>query len=81
MQTVSTDGSTPCACWRICGGESIQKQQSSLDGADIGTDNVHLQVSLDSTVKVLSGTFESTVKDPSGNPLFTATGTFTAAPI
>jgi hypothetical protein len=55
--------------------------QGASDGADIGTDNVHLQVSLDSTGKVLSGTFESTVKDPSGNPLFTATGTFTAAPI
>lgn len=55
--------------------------QGSTDGSDVGTDNVHLQVSLDSTGKTLSGSFESTVKDPSGNPLFTATGTFSATPI
>ncbi|HKR30105.1 MAG TPA: hypothetical protein VJT08_06495 [Terriglobales bacterium] len=55
--------------------------QGAKDGADVGTDNVHLLVSLDSTGTALSGTFESTVKDPSGNALFTATGTFSANPI
>lgn len=55
--------------------------QGASDGSDVGTDNIHLQVSLDATGKVLSGTFESTVKDPSGNALFTATGTFSATPI
>lgn len=55
--------------------------QGYNDGSDVGTDNVHLLVSLDSTGKILSGSFESTVKDPSGNPLFTATGTFSATPI
>ncbi|HEU5232311.1 MAG TPA: hypothetical protein VFU50_05600 [Terriglobales bacterium] len=55
--------------------------QGATDGKDIGTDNVHLQVSLDSAGTLLSGMFESTVKDPSGNALFTATGTFSATPI
>lgn len=55
--------------------------QGASDGSDIGTDNVHLILTLDSTGQVLSGTFESTVKDPAGNPMFTATGTISATPI
>jgi hypothetical protein len=55
--------------------------QGASDGSDIGTDNVHLRLSLDPAGQVLSGTFESTVKDPSGNALFTATGTISATPI
>jgi hypothetical protein len=55
--------------------------QNATTGADVGTDNVHLSLTLDSTGSILSGTFESTVEDPSGNPLFTASGTFAASRI
>lgn len=55
--------------------------QNATTGADVGTDNVHLILTLDSTGSILSGTFESTVKDPSGNPLFTASGTYAASRI
>jgi hypothetical protein len=55
--------------------------QGAVSGSDIGTDNIHLRLRLDSTGSTLTGTFESTIKDPSGNPVFTATGTFNAVPI
>ncbi|HKE20780.1 MAG TPA: hypothetical protein VKB88_00230 [Bryobacteraceae bacterium] len=55
--------------------------QNATTGAEVGTDNVHLSLTLDSTGSILSGTFESTVKDTSGNPIFTASGTFVASPI
>jgi len=55
--------------------------QGAGTGVDIGTDNVHLRISLDATGAVLSGTFDSTIKDTSGNPIFTASGTFRATPI
>jgi hypothetical protein len=55
--------------------------QGATSGMDIGTDNVHLRVQLDSTGTVLSGTFDSTIKDTSGNPIFTASGTYQATPI
>ena len=55
--------------------------QNATTGADVGTDNVHLSLTLDSTGSILSGTFESTIEDPSGNSLFTASGTFAASRI
>jgi hypothetical protein len=55
--------------------------QNATAGTDVGTDNVHLSLTLDSTGSILSGTFESTVKDPSGNPLFTANGTYVGSRI
>jgi hypothetical protein len=55
--------------------------QAATSGSDIGTDNIDLRVSLDSTGAVLSGTFVSTIKDTSGNPIFTASGTYQASPI
>jgi hypothetical protein len=55
--------------------------QDVVSGSEIGTDNVHLHLALDSTGTVLSGTFDSTIKDPFGNPIFTASGTFRATPI
>jgi hypothetical protein len=55
--------------------------QGAVSGADIGTDNVHLRLRLDSTGRTLSGTFDSTIKDTSGNPVFSASGTYQATPI
>jgi hypothetical protein len=55
--------------------------QNATTGADVGTDNVQLHLTLDSTGSNLTGTFQSTVKDTSGNPLFAASGTYVAAPI
>jgi hypothetical protein len=55
--------------------------QGAVSGVDIGTDNIHLRLRLDSTGAVLSGTFESTIKDTSGNPIFTASGSYRATPI
>jgi hypothetical protein len=55
--------------------------QGAVSGSDIGTDNVHLRLRLDSTGTVLSGTFDSTIKDTSGNPVFTASGTYWATQI
>jgi hypothetical protein len=55
--------------------------QAAVSGADIGTDNIHLRLRLNTEGNNLSGTFESTVKDPSGNPIFTANGTVQAVPI
>jgi hypothetical protein len=55
--------------------------QGAATGLDIGTDNVRLHVRLDSTGANLTGTFESTIKDTSGNPIFTASGTYLATPI
>jgi hypothetical protein len=55
--------------------------QNATTGADVGTDNIRLSLTLDSTGSILSGTFESTVEDPSGNPLFTASGTYAASRI
>ena len=52
--------------------------QGAVSGLDIGTDNIHLRLRVDSTGKTLSGTFDSTIKDTSGNPIFTATGTYQA---
>jgi hypothetical protein len=55
--------------------------QNATTGADLGTDNVQLHLTLDSTGSNLTGTFQSTVKDTSGNPLFTASGSYVAGPI
>jgi hypothetical protein len=55
--------------------------QNATSGEDFGTDNIHLRVRLESSGAVLSGTFDSTIKDTSGNPLFTASGTYLASPI
>jgi hypothetical protein len=55
--------------------------QGAVSGTDIGTDNIHLRLRLDSTGSNLTGTFDSTIKDPSGNAVFTATGTYLATPI
>ena len=55
--------------------------QNAIAGTDVGTDNVHLSLTLDSMGSILSGTFESAVKDPSGNPLFTANGTYVGSRI
>lgn len=55
--------------------------QAEATGADVGTDNVHLVLTLDPAGSTLSGTFESTVKDTSGNPIFTASGTWAGSPI
>jgi hypothetical protein len=52
-----------------------------MSGLDIGTDNVHLRLRLDSTGAILSGTFDSTIKDTSGTPIFAASGTYLATPI
>ncbi len=55
--------------------------QGAVSGSDMGTDNVHLRLRLDSTGTVLSGTFDSTIKDTSGNPVFNAIGTYLATQI
>jgi len=55
--------------------------QNATTGDDIGTDNIHLRLRLDSSGAVLFGTFDSTIKDTSGNPIFTASGTYQATPI
>jgi hypothetical protein len=55
--------------------------QGAVSGTDIGTDNVHLRLRLDSTGSKLTGAFDSTIKDTSGNPIFTASGTYVAVPI
>ncbi|HTA70096.1 MAG TPA: hypothetical protein VK776_17530 [Bryobacteraceae bacterium] len=55
--------------------------QGAVSGVDIGTDNVHLRLKLDSTDGILSGTFDSTIKDTFGNPVFSASGTYQAIPI
>jgi hypothetical protein len=55
--------------------------QGAVSGSDMGTDNVHLRLRLDSTGTVLSGTFDSTIRDTSGNPVFTASGTYRATQI
>ena len=55
--------------------------QGAVSGTDIGTDNIHLRLRLDSTGSNLTGTFDSTIKDTAGNPIFTATGTYVATPI
>jgi hypothetical protein len=59
----------------------LQEASGMGIGMDKGTDNVHLRLRLDSTGAVLSGTFDSTIKDTSGNPIFTASGTYLATPI
>jgi hypothetical protein len=50
-------------------------------GTDVGSDNVHPSLTLDTTGSILSGTFESNVKDPSGNPLFTPNGAYVGSRI
>lgn len=55
--------------------------QSATDGSALGTDNIRLHLVLDPIRRHLTGTFESTVKDVSGNPIFSATGTYDATPI
>jgi hypothetical protein len=55
--------------------------QGAVNGSDIGTGNPHLRLRLDSTGTVLSGTFDSTIKDTSGNAVFTANGTYWATQI
>ena len=55
--------------------------QSAADGSALGTDNIRLHLVLDPVRRHLTGTFESTVKDVSGNPIFSAAGTYDATPI
>jgi hypothetical protein len=55
--------------------------QAAVSGADIGTDNIHLRLRLNTEGNNLSGTFESTIIDTSGKPIFTASGTVQAVPI
>src|SRR5581483_237684 len=49
--------------------------QSATDGSALGTDNIRLRLVLDPRGNHLTGTVESTIKDISGNPIFSATGT------
>ncbi len=53
----------------------------AFNGGEIGTDLVHLRVRLASSGNLLSGTFERTMRDTSGNVFFSAVGTFDGAPI
>ena len=55
--------------------------QSATDGSALGTDNIRLHLVLDPLQRHLTGTFESTVKDVSGNPIFSAAGSYDATPI
>jgi hypothetical protein len=55
--------------------------QSETDGSALGTDNIRLHLVLDPLRRHLTGTFESTVKDVSGNPIFSASGSYDATPI
>lgn len=55
--------------------------QSATDGSALGTDNIRLHLALDPLQRHLTGTFESTVKDVSGNPIFSAAGTYDAMSI
>jgi hypothetical protein len=52
---------------------------ASARGADIGTDNISIRVKV--VQGQLQGSFESNIKDPNGNVIFTATGPYTATPI
>jgi hypothetical protein len=55
--------------------------QSAADGSPLGTDNIRLHLVLDPLQRRLTGTFESTVKDVAGNPIFSAAGSYDATPI
>ena len=53
--------------------------QNASSGAPIGTDNIRLFLTLDTTTGKLTGTFQSQIKDMAGNLLLTVTGNYSAA--
>jgi hypothetical protein len=55
--------------------------QTAADGVPIGTDNIHLSLTLDRKAGTLTGTFESQIKNTADSVLLTVTGSFTATPI
>jgi len=55
--------------------------QDADAGTVIGTDNVSLSLTLDQGTGILTGTFESQIRDTAGNLLLTVTGTYSATPI
>jgi hypothetical protein len=55
--------------------------QQAESGAPIGTDNVRLRLTLDSTGRRLTGTFESQIKDVADTVLLTVRGAYAATRI
>jgi len=55
--------------------------QDADAGTVLGTDNVRLSLTLDQASGILTGTFESQIKDTAGTVLLTVTGTYSATPI
>jgi hypothetical protein len=55
--------------------------QNDSDGAAIGTDNIHLWLTLGSGRGRLTGAFESQIKNTAEEALLKVTGTFSAIPI
>jgi len=55
--------------------------QQADTGAPIGTDNVRLRLTLDGSGRVLTGTFESQIKDLADAVIFTVTGDYSATRI
>jgi hypothetical protein len=55
--------------------------QTAADGVPVGTDNIHLALTLDRKAATLTGTFESQIKNTADTVLLTVTGSFAATPI
>jgi hypothetical protein len=55
--------------------------QNDADGSSIGTDNIHLALTLGNDGDTLTGMFESQIKDLADTVLFTVAGNFSATPI
>ena len=53
--------------------------QNASSGAPIGTDNIRLFLTLDTTAGTLTGTFQSQIKDTAGNLLLAVSGNYSAA--
>jgi hypothetical protein len=56
----------------------LLQQAPPSGGTSVGTDNVRLNVRLERGGDRFSGRFESTIRDTSGAPVFTATGDIAA---
>ena len=72
--------------WKRTGGHTFEAffrflLQNQDTGDPIGTDNVHLWLTVDRASGGLTGTFQSQIKDLADAVLLTVEGTYTAAPI
>jgi hypothetical protein len=72
--------------WEKTGGDTYEAFfrffiQDFSTGDPIGTDNVHLALTLDKQSGTLSGTFESQIRNTADLVLLIVTGTYSATPI